>query len=89
MKKITTEITVETEEILIIRRRGSAARPYCRSCREQTRMITIEEAMALASGSLRAILRRVEAGEIHYEETAGGLLLVCPTSLLRLPINAS
>lgn len=89
MRKIRTDITVETEEILIIRWRRNLARPECAWCGERTRMISLEEAIALGGVSSRAIYRRVAAGEIHYEETPGGLLLVCPNSLLGPGVDAS
>jgi excisionase family DNA binding protein len=44
-------------------------------------MLTADEAATIAKVSSRTIYRRVEAGEMHYTETAEGRLLVCANSL--------
>jgi hypothetical protein len=82
MKKIRTVITVETEEVWIIRDRRSPVREWCSECGEQARMVTLAEAVALGGVGSRVIYHRVEAGGIHYAETPAGLLLFCETSLL-------
>ncbi|HXG63630.1 MAG TPA: hypothetical protein VNO70_00895 [Blastocatellia bacterium] len=46
-------------------------------------MLTLDEAIALSGASSREIHRRVEAGEIHFTETAEGFLLICLPSLLK------
>ncbi len=44
-------------------------------------MLTPEEAARLTGLSQRAICRGVEAGAVHFLETADGCLFVCPASL--------
>jgi hypothetical protein len=44
-------------------------------------MFTPDQAALIANVSSRTIYRRVEAGEMHYTETAEGFLLVCANSL--------
>jgi len=44
-------------------------------------MVTPESAARLTCATVRAIYRRIEAGDLHFAETAGGLLLVCSDSL--------
>jgi len=46
-------------------------------------MCTPEEAAVLTHVSTRTIYRRVEAGRVHFTETAEGLLLVCLNSITR------
>lgn len=81
--KRRTEINVETCQVLVIRRPGRAVAAWCNECGEQTRMLTLDEAIALSGASSREIHRRVEAGEIHFTETAEGFLLICLPSLLK------
>ena len=61
-------------------RRGTVA-SWCRECGARVQMLTAEEAARFAGTSTRMIYRRVEAGEIHYLETADGGLLVCARSV--------
>jgi len=51
-------------------------------------MVSAEEAMALVGTSAREIYRWVEAGWVHYTEMPGGLVLVCPDSILKLAIKS-
>jgi hypothetical protein len=44
-------------------------------------MLSAEEAARRAGTSVRAIYRRVEAGEVHYAETPRGHLLICARSV--------
>jgi len=44
-------------------------------------MITPESAARLNGATVRAIYQRIEAGDLHFAETANGLLLVCSDSL--------
>ena len=81
MKK-RTEITLETDRILIIRRAGRPVRAWCTGCSEEVAMITLEKAVALASTSTRTIYRWVEAGHVHFIETTDRAPLVCLNSLL-------
>jgi hypothetical protein len=83
--KRRTEITVETDRVLVVRRRrGGPVTAWCPDCRNQVPMLTPDEAGAVARISMRAIYRRVEASGLHFAETPQGLLLVCLNSLRRL-----
>ena len=73
-------ITVERDERLVIRRSGNVLPVWCSQC--PGRVITTDEAVAVAGISSRAIHRRAEAGDVHFMETRDGLLLVCLNSLL-------
>jgi hypothetical protein len=80
-KRRRTEVTVETDEVIVIRRSGSTGVAWCPQCAETVRMLTPEEAAVLACGSAREIYRLVEAGKIHNTETDEGLLFVCLKSV--------
>jgi hypothetical protein len=79
--KRRTEITVETEQVLILRRARRATRAWCPKCRAEVGMVAPEDAATLGGLSLRAVCRRVEAGELHFRETADGRLFICLNSL--------
>jgi len=44
-------------------------------------MVSADEAAVIARVSPRTIYRWIEAGEIHFEESSEGLMLICPNSL--------
>lgn len=75
------EITVEKHRLVVLKRRNRLIDAWCQACREQVPMVTPDEAAAIARVSSRTIYRRVEAGELHYTETAAGWLLVCANSI--------
>ena len=81
MKRKKTEIVVELNEVFVIRRRQTMSLAWCAECGDQVQMLTPEEAAANDGISSRAIYRWIEAGEIHFTETADGRVLVCLNSL--------
>ena len=78
-----TEITIETDRILVLSKHKVSIVSWCRECRQQIKMVTVDEAAIIAGVSPRAIYRRVEAQAVHFLERADGLLLICPKSLLK------
>jgi hypothetical protein len=78
--KTKTEIIFETWQRTTIRWRRQRL-DWCERCAAQVWMLAPDEAATLAQTTARAIFRRVEAGELHFLETAGGALLVCRASL--------
>lgn len=76
-----TEITVQTEEAFVLRRSSGSPHASCAQCRTPAPMVTAEEAAVLFGVALRSIYREIEAGELHFEETAAGSVLVCLRSL--------
>ncbi|PYT03996.1 MAG: hypothetical protein DMF60_16660 [Acidobacteria bacterium] len=83
-----TEVTVETDEILIIRSSQEIAIASCPECAEKVLMISPEQAAMVTCTNVRAIYRGLESGRVHYVETPGGSLLVCPDSILKLAIKS-
>ena len=80
-RKRKTEITIETEQVLIIRKTGQPSRAWCAMCAAEVSLVPPEEAALLTEVSLRAICRQVEAGQLHFRETADGRLFICLDSL--------
>lgn len=72
-----TEITTQTDEAFIIRRRAGSAQAFCAQCGADTPMITPEEAAVLFRVAVRLIYRAVETGQLHFQENAAGSLVVC------------
>jgi len=78
--KKTTRITVETHHVSIIREMSSEPR-WCGTCGDRVEMVAVDTAAALSGLSPRAVYRKIEAGELHCDETGEGLTLVCLPSL--------
>jgi len=80
-----TKITIETHQVQIIRRGKPSVQAWCPECSATVRMLTPEEAAALAQVTTRTIYHWVDAGELHFTETPEGILLICPDSLTTRP----
>jgi excisionase family DNA binding protein len=82
-----TEITIETDRVVVIKKRKASILAWCPACAGQVQMVTPDEAAVIARVSSRTIYRWVEAGKLHFAETAEGFLLICPQSLLKISSN--
>lgn len=71
-----TEITIETERILIIRRRRSV-RLWCRECGCEVEMVSLGEAEALTDVSGQEFREFAQAHTCHLSENREGICLVC------------
>jgi len=80
--KRRTRIVVETERLLVVRRRRGQYEGSCGECGGSARLVGLDEAASVSGLSQREIVRQVEAGSLHFEESARGTLLVCLASLL-------
>lgn len=74
-----TQITILTEKILTVAGGGNQIFGECAKC--GTQMLSVDAAANIARVNSRTIFRRLEAGELHFEETKEGSLLVCSASL--------
>lgn len=75
------EIEVRQNRIWLIENGKPAADRACSSCAGRGTMLSVTEARQIANISSRAIYRMVESGQLHFQETADGSLLVCSESL--------
>ncbi len=75
-------ITVETYEVLIVRRAGSLSRVWCASCARPVAIISLDDA-SRSGLSVEAIHHQVKSGRIHLIETPGGSALICLNSLIQ------
>ena len=76
------EITIESS-LQVIRPSPNHALAWCEACSSSVPWITPEEAAVLANVSTRTVYRWVEAGRLHFIETARRAILICPNSLSR------
>jgi hypothetical protein len=76
-----TEITAETREVLIFRRR-EGFECWCDQCERQVRMVGPEEAAATMGISLRLVFLQIEVGKLHFKETDQESVFICVNSLL-------
>ena len=76
-----TEITVETETLLVVRRGAGTLSTWCEGCGGESPMLTPREAAVLAGLTTRLIYARVEEGALHFNELTDGTLLICGRSV--------
>jgi hypothetical protein len=76
------EITVETERLLIIRRRYQAFEEWCDGCQKLALMIRPDQAAAVTGRTLRTIFTDIEKGRLHFREYPDGLVVLCLNTLL-------
>jgi len=79
-----TQITIETDRLLIVRTRTGIRSAYCQTCHELASMITPDMAAELTGISLRAVYRLIEAEKIHSIELSDRSSLICLNSLKQL-----
>ena len=77
--KTRTEITVETDRWVVVKRCRRTA--WCRSCSRNVEMLSIDDAAILARVNSRTIFHWAESGVVHSTETSDGLLIICLNSL--------
>jgi hypothetical protein len=77
-----TEITVETDRVVIIRRHRSN-RTWCRQCGSEVDLISLGEAAVVAGLPEEAFLHGAQAKGWHVLEDGEGTSLVCLESLLK------
>jgi len=77
-----TEIIVERDEFLVIKRVGRKF-AWCSECGRETQTMTMEEAIPFATISRANFSDWVNAGRVHFTETAEGRLSICVNSLRR------
>ena len=75
-------MTIETDQVFVIRWRRPRVRARCQQCAELDKMVTARQAAALIRVDSRLIYHWVATEQLHFAETADGLLLICLNSLL-------
>jgi hypothetical protein len=76
------QITIQTDEVTIIRRRHTR-QAWCRECAHEVEVVGIEEAGVLAGMTHLALRNCAQAQGWHLSDAGDGTLLVCLKSLLK------
>jgi excisionase family DNA binding protein len=76
-----TEITIETDRILVLSRRKVSLVAWCNECSQRTKMVTVDEAATIAGVTSRTMYRWADAEKLHFTETGEGVLMICFSSL--------
>ena len=76
-----TEITIETDRIVVLSRRKVSIVSWCRECNQRVKMVTVDEAASIAGVTSRTMYRWADAEKLHFRETADGVLMICRASL--------
>jgi hypothetical protein len=77
----TWEVTIQTSETFVLRPSQVTVAATCVECATEVDLLAASAAAALVGVPLRWIYRWIENGQLHFQETASGLILVCPNSL--------
>jgi hypothetical protein len=77
-----TTTTVEVREVVVIRANRGREQVLCAECADGGLLVPVDEAAKMSGFSARAIYRLIEAGDIHFAETAGVSTLICAATLL-------
>jgi len=77
-----TEITIETDQVLVIRRRRSS-RAWCRECGSDVDMVGLADVGMLTGISGHALQDHAEGCGWHVFESGNGTALICLPSLLK------
>lgn len=75
-----------TDKVTTVGYKRAQAVPFarCTECDGDSEMVPIEVAAKRARVTSRTMYRVIEAGHIHFDETADGSLLLCSVSLAAL-----
>jgi len=76
-----TEISIEYEEVVLIRDRKHPLVRWCADCRKRVLMVEASDAARLAGISTRALYRSIESGQVHFTEAPDGSVLICESSV--------
>ncbi len=78
-----TEITIETEQVVVVRKHQRPVRSWCQECGCEVDMIDLKEAEAL-TGAPQAMLSSGGADQRwHWSQAEDGSPLICLESLLK------
>ncbi len=77
-----TEITIETDRVLVIRRQGSIP-TWCSQCGCEVETVSVEDADDFSGFTREAIQDPGRAGKLHVSQGQNGQQLVCLPSLLK------
>jgi hypothetical protein len=74
--------TIRAREVYVIRMPRRVEQTLCGQCPQAVGLVTPDEAVRISGIGSRAVYRLIERGQIHFTETADGVGLICPATLL-------
>ncbi|HUJ41123.1 MAG TPA: hypothetical protein VLW54_11305 [Candidatus Acidoferrales bacterium] len=77
----SAEITVETEEIVVVSGRRGAVRRRCAKCGQEVSMVSPQQAAQIAGVTVLTMYQWITEGKVHSCEPERGALFVCVRSL--------
>lgn len=77
------EITIQTSQLLIIRR-GRSSRAWCPQCNAEQEMVTLETAAVLADSIAKLLKAGSQSAEWHISQAPDGSPRICLPSFLRI-----
>jgi hypothetical protein len=77
-----TEITIQTERLVLIQRRRST-RAWCQQCGREVEMVGLSQAAALAAGGKPVLPDSSQGQGWHVSEDQNGSPLICLESVLK------
>ena len=84
MSKIRTEISIESSESFVVRRKRYSIRSWCDCCGRVTIFVLPTEAGFLAGLDVNKIVSLVCSGDLHVFETARRGTYICLASLCHM-----
>ena len=81
METICTTITIETEEVWVIKRRRFVVQSFCRQCNRDVSMIQPDEAALLLCYDIDTIYSLIEGNHFHLLYFNNEKPLICLNSL--------
>ena len=81
MRKIRTEVVIETTEVYVIKHRRSFIRTWCEDCGREVSLIPPSEAALLTFQETEAIYTLMEENRVHFRLFGNQTPFICLTSL--------
>lgn len=81
MKKVQTELFIETHEISLIKRKRFFVRAFCEHCQREVSLLPPAEAAFLICQETEKIYSWMNSKKVHFSYQPGGQPLVCLTSV--------
>lgn len=81
MRKIRTELVIETTEIYVVKRRRHFVRAWCPDCDREVSLVPPPEAALLAFREIAAIYSLIDERKVHFRFFKDKTPLVCLASL--------
>ena len=80
MMRTRTEITIETDRVLVVGHRHHRPLLRCNQCAEMQHFLSMAEVTAATGIAPPAIYELAEVCRVHFVLTAQGEFLICPNS---------